>query len=153
MIQQKKITSFRIIELILQRDKIKILFLLCLFANSKYYAQEKITEFTTTHSNFGTGNIKLPILFELYDNRLVLNYIDKEVIKQMVKIGQQPTQIFSYQFTKEEYGENIIYKYEDKQIQIMVIWKGNPKPSVTIKSKDSFLGTTLTNQIFFSLLD
>ncbi len=139
----------------LNQQKMKKIHILLLIAFSSYSinAQEKIIEFKTTHGNIGSGAIEIPILFELYTDKLVLNYIDKKQIKQMVKIGQATSQIFPYTFTKEVNQLSVLYKYETAEIQIMVILEGNPKPSVTIKSKDSFLGTVTSNQVYFSLLN
>jgi hypothetical protein len=116
-------------------------------------AQEKIAEFITTHVNVGTGAVKSEIQFQLFENKLVLNYMDKKTIKTMSKSGLDPFIVFPYSLTKNSNGQAIWYKYQDEELQIMVMLEGNPKPSVTIKSRDSFTGVAGPTQTYFSLLN
>ena len=117
------------------------------------FSQEKIAEFNTTYANVGTGNIKMEIQFQLFDNKLVMNYLDKQTIKMMKKSGMETSFEFPYSLTKEINGKSVWYKFQNDQLQIMVILEGIPKPSVSIKSKDDFTGVAGPNQTYFSLLN
>lgn len=130
----------------------KILVFTFLLMSISLVAQEKIAEFCTTHANVGSGVTKMNIKFELYENKLVLNYLDKKTVKVMQKNGMKTSLVMSYDFKKEvnEYSE--WYKYQDKSVQVVVILKGNKKPSVTIKTKDDFTDK-VTEQLYFSLLN
>jgi hypothetical protein len=130
----------------------KILLFVFLTVAINVIGQEKIAEFSTMYTNVGNGITKMNIKFELYENKLVLNYLDKKTVKVMQKNGIKTSLVMTYDFKKEvnEYSE--WYIYQDKSIQVVVILKGNKKPSVTIKTKDDFTGKT-TEQLYFSLLN
>ncbi len=124
-------------------------------------AQDKIAEFITTrislaanqngHINNGATSAKMEIKFQLFEDKLILNYLDKKTIKSMEKIGQPTNLEFPYVFSKESNNQAVWYKYQDDAIQIMVMLEGNPTPSVTIKSKDDFTGKVTSNQLYYSI--
>lgn len=127
-----------------------ILLSLVSFIGLSQSSEKIITEFNTSHANVGMGANKMPIKFELYESKLVMHYLDKSTIKTMKKSGMDPFLEFPYKFSKESNNLSEWYKYQDEKLQIMVILKGNPTPSVTIKTKDSFTGKT-TEQAYFSM--
>lgn len=131
--------------------KSKLTILLLAFSFFICNSQEKITEFTTIYANVGSGSIKMEVKFELYTDKLVLNYSDKNTIKTMKKNGLEPFIVFPYPFEMEKNDYSLIYKFQDDNLQIIVMLEGNPKPSVSIKTKDSFTGNMISSQLYFSL--
>ncbi|WP_299626749.1 hypothetical protein [uncultured Tenacibaculum sp.] len=113
------------------------------------FSQEKISEFTTTHANTSMGVVKMDVMFKLYNNKLVLNYLDKNTGTTTEKSGMEPVLTMPYVFSKESSEGSESYKYEDEKIQIMITLKENSKSSVSIKTKDNFSNKT-TEQLYFS---
>lgn len=128
----------------------KVLLLLFILLSSFIYSQEKVAEFVTTHANVGLGVNKMKIRFDLYKDKLVFNYLDKSTIKAMKKSGLGSSLIMKHDFIKETNELSEWYKFENENLQIIIILKGNSNPSVSIKTKDSFTGKT-TEQTYFSI--
>lgn len=109
---------------------------------------EKITEFNTTHFSNGSSVTKMNIQFQLFDDKLVLNYLDNSLLKQLKKEGEDTFIVYPFSFSKVNNTGAEYYKYETDDIQIMVV--DGAKPYVTIKIIDSFTKITQTTQTYLS---
>lgn len=110
--------------------------------------QAQESEFTTTHATVGGQATKMNIHFKVYNDSLVWEYTDKKTVKMLTRMNQPTTFTMPYPMTKEVYGSNEQFKYQDKLMKIMVVTSG--KPSVKIQSKDEF-SEVVTEQLYFNM--
>lgn len=114
-------------------------------------AQEKIAEFTTSHSQMAGYNMKAQVKFELYKDSLIMTQIDKRVVKTFKQKGLPLSTTYVHLFKKEEtpYGTQYIFRNETEDFLIIIESKA-AKPSVKIRNKDTFSGH-VSEQLFFSI--
>lgn len=127
-----------------------LIFTLLAICTLNLSGQEKIADFkTSTASLLGFQETDMNINFELYDDRLVLNYLDKSMVRALEKTGQPSYIEFPYGLKRESNEMAVWYKYQDETIQIMVMLEGNPRKSVTIKTIDDFTNEVTSNQLYY----
>lgn len=112
-------------------------------------AQENILEFTTTRSSSDYGNVEMNIKFELYNDSLIMRYLDKSTIKAMAKAGQKSYQNMPYSFELVKNNVSSWYEYQDDENQIRVMHEGTPNKSVTIQSRNAFSGEASPKMVFY----
>ena len=131
----------------------KTIMSLMLFLTISVTAQEKIFEFTTTHYTVAGYNLKSKVLFELYKDSLTMTFLDKKVVKSLLKKGISPKTTYVYQFNMEQNdgGVEYIFRNETEDYLIRTDSKATkPKPSIRIRTKDTFSGE-ITDAIYFSI--
>ena len=128
--------------------KIIVIFVLGLVSFTSS-TSEKITEFNTTHFSNGSSVAKMNVHFQLFEDKLVMNYMDNAVIKALKKEGEDTFIVYPFSFSKVNNTGAEYYKYETDALQIMVV--SGAKPYVTIKIIDSFNSIAQPTQTYLSL--
>lgn len=121
-----------------------------LFVITNVFSQDVLESFETTHATTTGMTVKMKLKIEVFKDKLVLNYLDKKTIKQMKKSNMDASIVFPYALEKKVNGNVVTYEFRNDTTFIQVIAKGNPTPSLVIKTKDDFTGN-VTEQMYFSL--
>ena len=125
--------------------------LLLLITITSVSAQEKIAEFTTSHStitgqglNVGTNSLmgqamKVETKFEFYKDSLIMTQLNKRAVKYLEKKGLPISMTYAHPFVKEQnvYGVQYTFRNETEDFLIITESKAS-KPSVKIRKKDTF---------------
>lgn len=129
-----------------------ILFLtLSILVGSSTNAQEKFEEFTTTHATVAGYEFKTDILFELYQDSLVMTFTNKRVVKQMKKNGASAYVTYIASSKKEQNGGIVQYVYKSDAFKATILPNNSVGgSSVRIQTKDDFNGE-VTEQIYVSI--
>ena len=117
----------------------------------KIVSTEKLAEFETTHMSTSGFDTKIKNKIEVYGNKIVITIIPTKQQARMFKKTNQPlVSEMPYALEEIKYGEAVSYKYTDERVELLVNYKGVPKPSLVFKTKDSFTGATAV-VTYFSL--
>ena len=124
--------------------------ILLFFTSLSLTAQEKLTEFTTTHVTSMGYNNKMKMKFQLFDDSLVMTVMDKRAVKQMEKMGAPVVTTLPYSFEKTEAPNLVQYVYRDEAMEIRITQAYETPPTVIMRVKDSFSGQ-ISEQLYFSM--
>jgi len=105
---------------------------------------QKITITTTQFDIRGSTGTEMTIVWEVYQDSLVMTYTDKKTIKMMNRLNQPTEHIIPYKLTKDSTGT---YKYQDDKMRILVMPMHN---SVRMSTKDDFTNTS-TDVLYYNL--
>lgn len=113
-------------------------------------AQEKLAEFTTSHAQVMGVSTKMDVLFKVYQDSLVMTYMDKRIIKQMEKMGMPVTTRFVHPFVKQDLPHGVHYTFRNETLDFTIQTGSKAlKPSVLIRHKDTF-SNEVTEQVFIT---
>lgn len=122
----------------------KLLNSLILMVSFCCMAQEPILEFTTSHVQItGFAIEKSAHQFQLFSDKLVLHYKDKNVLKLLEKQGVESSITMPYSFTKKVSTGISVYEFQNNEVRILItVQDGLKSPIVKMTTKDNFTGAT-----------
>lgn len=127
----------------------KFLLILILLLPLAVIGQEKLTEVKTKRGQVAGYTLNTDILFEVYKDSVVMNYVNKRVVRQLEKKGLPTSVTYSGTCKIEKMGNLSSYVYKTDDWKVTVLPESSSGKSVVkIQTKDDFSGE-VTEQLYY----
>lgn len=84
---------------------------------------------------FAPSTMSAKIAWKVYQDSIVMSYVDKKMLRRLEKSGDSPVTVYSFPLNKE--GD--IYTYQGEDIRVRLV-RTSTTDVITVTGKDNFTG-------------